>query len=411
MISKVKKITIVSLLSLIVLWGCKNDQPSNSNQTSLWYEQYTEDELKAFYKQPIKIGYTENFTFTNTSFEVGYGNNKTTVYPFEEIIRSKFPNATFHKIADESDTVSIINKEYDVLYGLNTYSLEKLKAEYYLETFTPEWANEVQDGLNDSKGTYFAIGKEAVVSLYNYRYFEQDVSFDNLTTLCEDENYKNRYALNYIKSGWSNVVNKTILTSILYPYRSDEEGAISGISIEGWNKLENWITSMKSEDISGSTILNDSNFKNDESEIKIVLDNATDAMDKLTYYRNNPKKIKARIERVPQNEMPYFIYGVAITRSTKYLETSKLFMDYVGRQDVEEEMSRNKRSFFPANDKVLTKEMAYRLDSDQAGLDYKNGYETRQLLYRLKSIKAMTIDWEFVNKHIDEWLLKVKKLG
>ena len=394
----------------LFLFSCGQTETSTIKE-NVWYNQYSKEEIQSFYEYPLKVGYTENFTFTNTSFEVGYGNNKTTIYPFEELIRSQFPNTTFHKIINESDTISIINDNYDVLYGLNTYSLEKLKAEFYLEAFSPQWANQVQNELNDPQNTYFAIGKEAIVTLYDYSYYTQDVNFDNILTLYQNENYQNHYALNYIKSDWTHVVNKTILASILYPYRSNDETAIDGISLEGWNHLEKLLTYMKKDNINSSTVLNDSSFKNTENEIKIVLDNATDAMDKLTYYRNNPKKIKARLEKVPQKEIPYFIYGAAITRSSKCLESSKLFIEYVGSKEVEEEMSRNKRSFFPANDEVLTQEKAYRLDIDQAGLDFKSGYETRQLLYRLKKTKIMAIDYEFVTKHIDEWITKAKKIG
>lgn len=406
-------------LSFLLLNSCDNNVSSSVSSetkepivTSHWYDKYSENEIKEIYNKPIKIGYTTSFTYTETYYEIGFGNNKKTVYPFKELITDKFPNAEIIKIPNENDINGIINAKYDVVYGLNTYTLQRLKQEFYLKKFAPEWKNEVTYGLNDKDDQYFAIGKEALVTLYNYNYYTNDVAIDNYSDLWNNEAYNGLYSLNYAKADWNNVINKTFLASVLIDYRDDNAKDNLYISQEGWDEVKKMKDNLQKNGITSSTVLNTPAFKTEEDSCptKIVIDSATDGVDKLTYYRNNPKTIFARLEVAEQRKIPFFAYGAAITVDTEYFETAKLFMEYVGSEEIEKEMSVNKRTYFPANNKVLTLETAYAMDNDEAGLDYKSKYETRQLLYRINKLEVKEIDWDFIVRNINSWITKVKTL-
>ena len=140
--------------------------PTTEPAEQTWKDAYTDEQIAGFYNTAIKIGYTESFKYATKGYTVGSGENAEQVVYFFDLVREKFPNAEFVKIEDENDTAAIIAANCDVVFGLNTYTLQALKAASALKEFTPEWAEEVGANLNDDDNMYFAIAKDMVISVY-----------------------------------------------------------------------------------------------------------------------------------------------------------------------------------------------------------------------------------------------------
>ena len=168
--TRIVALLLCAVMMLGIFAGCQNQNPTgstpqgNTEPTGTtapviknWKDEYTEDQIKGFYNAAIKIGYTESFKYTTKGYTVGSGEDAEQVVYFFDLVREKFPNAEFVKIEDENDVTAIAAANFDIVFGLNTYSLQALKAANALKAFVPEWAEKVGANLNDDDDMYFAI--------------------------------------------------------------------------------------------------------------------------------------------------------------------------------------------------------------------------------------------------------------
>ncbi len=185
---KLKRI-LAALLCAVLLLGtlaaCQADSPTPSKQPESetpsagqeqntpdipkdtgWKGEFTDQQLADFYNAAILVGYTEDFKYTTKGYTVGSGDNAEEVNYFQDLVREKFPNAEFFKIEDQHDAAAIAAAGCDVVVGLDTYALQRLKQAAALKEFVPEWAGEVAANLNDDDNQYFAIAKDMVLSMY-----------------------------------------------------------------------------------------------------------------------------------------------------------------------------------------------------------------------------------------------------
>ena len=51
----------------------------------------------------------------------------------------------------------------DVVFGLNNIFYENLKKEDVLDQYVPQWASQVDSGLNDPEGYYHGLVKQAIL--------------------------------------------------------------------------------------------------------------------------------------------------------------------------------------------------------------------------------------------------------
>lgn len=410
-----------------------------------WKGEFTEQQLADFYNVAIKVGYTEDFKYTTKGYTVGSGDNAEEVNYFQDLVREKFPNAEFFKIEDQNDSAAIAAAGCDVVVGLNTYSLQSLKNAAALKEFVPEWAGEVAANLNDGDNQYFAIAKDMVLSMYRVTGVVDDsadlekqkdketfggieiTDVSAITDLWKDGSaYIGKYELDRYMNDWSDLANKTFLAGLLANYLDPSATDTYCVTQEGWNQLQSMIDGRSKEWLNAETQKNvcaAGDYINNIAATQISLDYASDGMDKAAWYWAAGKC--ARLDVIEYSDVPTFIYGAAIMNTTGNLETSQLFMDYIGAASTVLEMSKHVRTLIPANNSVWNEANVKELDENGSGTEYKD-YSTaidaegnqvvriipsRQYLFKVGSIPAQDIDWDLVCEHLDAWVARANEMS
>ncbi len=421
------------------------DNAEQNNGTGSWKDAFTSEQLTAFYNEPVKVGYTENFKYVAKGYKVGSGEDAEEVNYFMDLVREKFPNAEFVKIEDQYDTAAILAAGCDVVFGLDTYALQSLKSSSGLKEYEPEWAGEISANLNDADHQYFAIAKDMILSVYRMTGTPEDsadvekqkdketfggIEISGVGEVSdlwkEGSAYIGKYELDRYTGDWNETANKTFLIGLLSSYIDKNAESTDFISEEGWAQLQAMINGRSAEWVEAKTqknVCNTGDFINNIAKTQISIDYATDAIDKMAWYWAAGKC--ARLDVIKYPSVPTFVYGAAITASTTKTETSQLFMDYIGAAETVFEMAKHVRTLIPANKNVFTESNVKELDENGSGSEYKDYtaaidaegnkivrvIPTRQYMFSVIGIPAQEIDWDFVCEHIDAWIARANAMG
>lgn len=418
--------------------------PTTEPAEQTWKDAYTDEQIAEFYDAAIKIGYTESFKYATKGYTVGSGEDAEQVVYFFDLVHEKFPNAEFVKIEDENDTAAIIAANCDIVFGLNTYTLQALKAASALKEFTPEWAEEVGANLNDDDNMYFAIAKDMVISVYrtagvytdsadtakhqdNETFGGMDVTdVNNIADLwAEGSAYVGKYELDKYMNDWNDVTNKTLLVGLLSNYIDTTATDTDCVSAEGWAALQALLDGRSKEWVDAETqkgVTNTGAYINNYSNTLISIDCASNAIDKMAWYWAAGKA--ARLAVVEYGAVPTYIYGAAITANTANVEAAQLFMDYIGAASTVIEMSKHVRTLIPANTTVFDETNVKELDENGSGSEYKDYtaaldadgntvvriIPSRQYMLPVSQIEAQDIDWDVVCQYLDAWIARANAM-
>lgn len=432
--------------------GTQNTESTDSSTNSetvenvekTWKDAFTEEQMKNFYNAAIKIGYTESFKYTTKGYTVGSGEAAEQVVYFFDLVHEKFPNAEFVKIEDENDTAAIVAANFDIVFGLNTYSLQNLKAASALKSYVPEWAEEVGVNLNDDDNMYSAIAKEMILSVYRVTGTVDDsadvpkhqdketfggMDVTGLTDISdlwkEGSAYIGKYELDKYMNDWSDLTNKTLLVSLLSKYIDTNATDTDCVSAEGWAMLQAMLDGRSKEWVNEETqkgVTNTGAYINNYSNTVISIDCASNAIDKMAWYWAAGKA--ARLDVVEYGAVPAYVYGVAITNTTANVEAAQLFVDYIGSASTVTEMAKHVRTLIPANKTVFNETNVKELDENGSGAEYKdytNALDadgnkivriipTRQYMLSASQIEVQDIDWDVVGKYVDAWVARANAM-
>lgn len=260
----------------------------------------------------------------------------------------------------------------DVVFGLNAIIWESLKAEDILLPYTPVWANEVSEGLNDPEGYYHAIVKQAILLVYDQNQVDPANAPTDWLDLWTKDEFKGKYE--YLTSLGGGTV-RNVLAGILVRY-SDPNGDL-GISDEGWQVIaeyyKNGVPNESGVDLYGQIASENSPVVCGQMWSSGIASRDEQYGTKTGYV-------------VPSVGVPYAVEGIAIVNGTKNLEEAQRFVDWFGSAQIQGEWAQE-FSTLPANEKAVG--MANEFNQEIA------------------KIPAQDIDWSLVAQNIDAWCEKI----
>jgi len=261
----------------------------------------------------------------------------------------------------------------DVTFGLNAIIWETLIAQNVLTPYVPVWANEISPGLNDPKGYYHAIVKQAILLVYDKKQLSPADAPKDWLDLWKDQRYWNRYESTHnLGSGTPRVVLAGILTRY-----ADPSGDL-GISAAGWNELATYYQRGR---ISETGI--DLYVKITDPSSTVVMGQmwSSGIEDRDRQYGTDTGYV------VPSIGVPFVVEGIGIVNGTRNMEEAKRFVDWFGSAKVQADWA-ERWSTLPANTIAAEKANAFnRVIAD---------------------LPAQNIDWALVAKNIDAWCEKIQ---
>lgn len=264
------------------------------------------------------------------------------------------------------------NPTADVVYGLNNMLYENLKKENVLIPYAPQWAGEVEAGLNDPEGYYHGLVKQAILLGYNPDVFTSGTAPKDWTDLYKNDAYKGKYEAPTLLG---QVTPQLVVAGILTRYQ-DPNGDL-GISEEGWNEIKqlyaNGVRAVEGEDFYA-------NLASGKTPLGTVI-SGTLAKKEEQY------KVKAGFA-TPDVGVPMIVEHAAIVNGTKKQETAERFVEWMGTAEVQGAFAAEFNAM-PANTKA----------AEQANASVKEMYT---------SLKAQPLDWGFISDNIGQWVEKIE---
>ncbi|HZG83726.1 extracellular solute-binding protein [Paenibacillus sp.] len=264
------------------------------------------------------------------------------------------------------------NPTADVVYGLNNMLYENLKKENVLISYVPQWAGEVEAGLNDPEGYYHGLVKQAILLGYNPDAFTPETAPKDWTELYKNDAFKGKYEAPTLLG---QITPQLVVAGILTRYQ-DPNGDL-GISEEGWNEIRqlyaNGVRAVEGEDFYA-------NLASGKTPIGTLV-SGTLAKKEEQY------KVKAGFA-APEIGVPMIVEHVAIVNGTKKLETAQRFVEWMGTAEVQGAFAADFNAM-PANTKA----------AEQANPSVKEMYA---------SLKAQPLDWGFIADNVGQWVEKIE---
>lgn len=340
-------LVILSMLMCAVLVACGNED--------------TSEEKKASTNEPLVV-------YTNSASD-GRGDwltEKAKEAGFEiKIVEGGGGDIRNKLIAEKA------NPTADVVYGLNELNYIALKKENVLEPFTPEWADEVEEGSSDPEGYYHSLVKQAILLIYNSDLYNESNAPTDWPDLWKNEKFHGLYE---VPTNLGGDTTRTVIAGILIRHQ-DPKGEL-GISEEGWK------------------------------EIKQFFENGTPATEGTPFYENLangttpfgqmfssgiPQReeqygVKAGVVS-PEIGVPYVTEQIAVVKGTDKKETAEKFINWFGSGEVQGEWAKEFNSM-PTNPEA----------QKMANPNVKELHD---------SIVKQEMDWEFITENIEAWVEKI----
>ncbi|WP_313470360.1 extracellular solute-binding protein [Carnobacterium sp.] len=260
----------------------------------------------------------------------------------------------------------------DVVYGLNSMLYEQLKEEDVLEKYVPTWADEVEEGVNDPEGYYHGLIKQALLLSYNPDVYNEKTAPQSYIELAEDNTFKGKYEA---PTQLDQVTPRIILSSILVQYK-DEDGEM-GVSDEGWKMVENFLKN-------GIPTPEGEDFYSLLASKKVPIGTLVSG---TLQAKEDQYGVAAKFVN-PKAGSPLIVEQAAIIKGGKKTALAQEFVDWLGSTEVQGKFA-SEFNAMPANTKAAEQATDYVKD-----------------LY--SNITTQTLDWNFISKHIDEWMEKVE---
>lgn len=265
-------------------------------------------------------------------------------------------------IAEKNNAVA------DMVFGLNNLEFNRIKAENLLTKYTPSWVSDVDSKLGDADGFFHPIVVQPLVLVGN-----KNAKMPSDWVEVANEKYKDQYAIFSLGGG----TGKTIFASIVSRY-PDKDGEL-GISKEGW-------------EVAKAYFKNAHITKSGEDYITPLIDDSNPLNYSMLWgsgviQNQNERNYKFQVMS-PEIGVPYVTEQIGILSTSKKQTLVKEFINWFGSDKLQKEWS-DKFGSIPANKKAL-----------------ENVKEDIKEL--TNSVKPQALDWEFIAKHIGEWVEKAQ---
>ncbi|MDQ0114558.1 extracellular solute-binding protein [Paenibacillus harenae] len=365
MMKKMVSLSLLLILCLVVsACGGGNTNSNAENNTSSSNTPATSEPAA---EEPVKNEKLIVYTNANSDGRGEWLIEKAKSAGFEiEIVGAGGANLTSRLIAEKNNPIA------DVVYGLNNMLYESLKKENVLIQHVPQWAGEVETGLNDPEGFYHGLVKQAILLGYNPEQFTAETAPKDWTDLYKNEAFKGKYEAPTLLG---QITPQLVVAGILTRYQ-DSNGDL-GISEEGWNEVkqlfDNGVRAVEGEDFYA-------NLASGKTPLGAVVSGTLGS-------KEEQYKVKAGTVS-PEIGVPMIVEHAAIVNGTKKLETAKRFVEWMGTSEVQGEFAAQFNSM-PANTKA----------AEQANESVKELYA---------SLKAQPLDWGFIADNIGQWVEKIE---
>ncbi|MGY3724066.1 iron(III) transport system substrate-binding protein [Granulicatella balaenopterae] len=261
------------------------------------------------------------------------------------------------------------NATADMVFGLNAIEFSRLKDEELLTKYKPTWASDVDMTIGDVEGYFYPITVVPLTLAGNDR-VEMPSDWTDLT----QDQYKDRYAIFKLSGNTA----KTILASIACRY-PDENGEF-GVSDEGWEVVKKYIQNGVVVDGKERDFVGDVISEDDPLDYMMIWGQGLFQFGEQRDYTFQYMK--------PEIGVPYVTEQVGILNTTDKEEKVKEFIDWFGSAEVQGGWSKEFGSI-PANQVAL------------------EGIKPEIREFEA-SLHPQEIDWDFVSKHLADWVEKVE---
>lgn len=264
------------------------------------------------------------------------------------------------------------NPAADVVIGLNHMFFEMLQAEDVLTPYAPAWADEIEEGINDSEGYYHGLVKQALILSYNPEFVDAKNAPKSYLDLADNEAYKGIYQA---RDDLGAATAKVIVASILSQYK-DPAGEL-GISDKGWETIdryfENGVQIPEGEDYF-------SIFASDKAPIGTMISGELGA--KTKQFGTEPVFIQ------PDVGTPLVVESISMIKGTEQEKAAQKFIDWYGSAEVQGAFAAEFNAM-PAN-----------VEAQSQVTDFQKEV--------FANVKSQDIDWAFVTENIDAWVEKLE---
>ncbi|OAS88196.1 MULTISPECIES: extracellular solute-binding protein [Metabacillus] len=283
-----------------------------------------------------------------------------------EIVGAGGGDVTNRLISEKANPVA------DVVFGLNHMFYEQLQDEDALIPYEPDWAGEIEEGINDPDGYYNGLVKQALILSFNPEFVDKANAPESYLDLANNEEYAGIYQA---RDDLGAATSKVIVASILSQFE-DPEGEL-GISDEGWETIdryfENGVQIPEGEDYF-------SMFSSGDAPIGTMISGELAA--KTEQYGAEPTFIH------PEAGTPQVVESIGIVNGTEQEELAQEFVDWFGSAEVQGAFAAEFNAM-PAN-----------IEAQEQVTDFQKEV--------FADVVSQDIDWAFVTENIDAWVEKLE---
>lgn len=260
----------------------------------------------------------------------------------------------------------------DIIWGLNSFSYEILKDEGVLEAYTPSWADEVTEGLNDEEGYYYATALQAILLCYDSSQLTTAAPTD-WTDLWTKSAYTGKYEF---ATDTGTGTFRCFLAGLLSRY-ADENGYM-GVSDEGWKQVELYYENGVSAS-SGTDLY----AKIADTTSPVIMgqmwSSGVEARD--AQYGTTTEYV------VPEEGVPFAVEALALVKGSSKTEEAQRFVEWFGSAEIQAEYAQE-FSTLPANESALS--------------------GANEFNQEIALLKKQDIDWSWVAEHVDDWCEEIE---
>lgn len=283
-----------------------------------------------------------------------------------EIVGAGGGDVTNRLIAEKNNPIA------DVVFGLNNIFYENLKKEGVLTKYVPQWAPDVEAGLNDPEGYYHGLVKQAILIGYNADMYTPDTAPKDWTDLYTNEAFKGKYEA---PTRLDKATMRLVVSGILAPYQ-DSDGDL-GISEAGWDALKqlynNGVPAVEGEELYA-------NMASGKTPIGTIVSGEK---------AKKEEEFGVKTGFVsPKDGVPMVVEHIAIINGTKKQATAERFVEWLGTAEMQ-------GAFAKEFNAMPVVEAA----AEQAPDAAKELYST---------LKAQTLNWNFIAENLDLWVEKIE---
>jgi iron(III) transport system substrate-binding protein len=260
----------------------------------------------------------------------------------------------------------------DVVFGLNDAFYYQLIEEEVLQTYEPAWANDVDKAFGDRE-YFWPLYRFPILLVYDTDAWTEQTAPTDWPDLWENPAFANQYETPAALGG---MTSQTVITGILYRYRSEAEGSTAGIAPEGWEAIDQYFQN--------------GNRAVEGTDLFARIASGDVSMGQMWMHGRIPREEQFQVSTTgvsPEIGVPTVVESIAMVNDTPRADLAARFIDWFGSAETVAGFS-NEFYYVPVNEEALP-------DADQEAIAEANSFTIQE------------IDWRFVAANLDEWIERV----